>query len=347
MNHAFRAPSRPWRLGLVGFHHKHVNYLLRACRDHPDILQIVALAEHDPGLRQRMAHELGVPAFESHKSLLDAVAPDVVGLVARNGDRGAVVLDTLHSGSHVIADKPLCTTLAQLHAIAEAASSSGLQCLLMLEKRGNPAVRTAHDVIRSGEIGPLAQAWTTAPHQLRRTQRPEWMWDPDVYGGLINDLAVHDIDLLLWFSGATNGRVLGLAGNAAVPQLPGFTDHAQVVLETDTGVLATTQVDWLIPGESGGHSGSRMRLTGTQGRATLALEEHQLEIATEAGRRTVPLDSARSPVHDSLESLTGDVADQRPTWEALAATRVALLAQQSAARGAVWLEFQLPELDRK
>ena len=177
-----------------------------------------------------------------------------------NGVRGGVVADCLEAGRHVIADKPLCTSLDDLDRIEAAWRASGRQLSLLLDKRFYGPTLAARDLIAAGELGDLALAWASGPHRLRRETRPDWMFRHASYGGILNDLCIHDIDLLLWLSGARSGMVQGLAGNIRYPELPEFQDYGQVLLRTDAGLLATSEAHWFSPEASPYHGDYRMVL---------------------------------------------------------------------------------------
>src|SRR5215203_2854180 len=106
--------TRALRIGLAGLRHPHLNYLLDEIARRPGTVEIVAIAEDDPGLREEYGQRLGGTTYADYQEMLSRETLDAVGVVSVNGVRGRVVADCLDAGVHVVADKPLCTTLADL-----------------------------------------------------------------------------------------------------------------------------------------------------------------------------------------------------------------------------------------
>lgn len=323
------------RFGLAGLRHPHLQELLDGIARRPDDARLVALAEDDPTLREEYRRRLGVAAYADYRDLLARERLDAVGVVAVNGARGRIVADCLDAGLHVIADKPLCTTLADLDRVEAAWRRSDRRLSLLLAKRFSPPTLALRDTLATGELGDLTLAWASGPHRLRRATRPDWMFRHADYGGILNDLCVHDIDLLLWLTGAGAGRVQGLAGNRAHPDLPEFQDHGQVLLRTETGLLAAIEAHWFSPEAAPYHGDYRLVLTGTDGTAELRWARAELHLASHRRPpRLVPLPPAGSVVADFLDAILAGRDGVVRAAEVLTATRVALLAQTTANGGA-------------
>jgi len=317
-------------LAVAGLRHPHIETIIDEARLRPDVA-LAAVAEPEPEIRARYAARLGVPGYADHREMLDAVHVDVLGVGAVYGERGGIVSDALLAGVHVLADKPLCTTLADLDAIERAWRDSDRHLSVAFEKRFYPPTIAAGRLVAEGELGQLVMISASAPHKLTRQRRPEWMFDRARYGGIINDLAVHDIDLLLHFSGATSGTLRAFTGNRANPDRPGFEDYGLVTLCSDDGVLASAEVNWLSPEAASYHGDYRMRLVGTDGTAELLWKDDVLAVATHSRPPwREPLPGRLRPAQDFFDALAGGRPPAVTARDALAATRIALLAQRSA-----------------
>jgi predicted dehydrogenase len=322
------------RLAVAGTAHPHVEYVLSELAHQPNV-RLVGVSEPDPAASQRYAGGLGVPAYTSHDKLLDAHEVDVVAACGEYGARADVVVAALRRGAHVLADKPLCTTLADLDRIAEAARTADRTVSIMFEKRGHPVTVAARQLVADGVLGDLALVASTGPHKLNHSSRPAWFFDRTRYGGILGDLAVHDIDLVLALSGANSGSVAGRSGNLALPEHPGFSDHGAVLLGAD-GVTATIEAHWMWPAASAYHGHYRMRLTGTSGTAELDWALGTLAVVTrDRELHSPPLGRPVRPAEEFLSALVGGRRPEVGTTESLTATRIALLAQLSADTGGV------------
>ncbi|GAA1561193.1 Gfo/Idh/MocA family oxidoreductase [Kribbella hippodromi] len=315
------------RIAIAGAAHPHVGYAT-AEADQRDDVQLIAVADPDRATAERWATPYGAKVFTDHRRMLDETRPDVVMVAGIYSDRGQVVVDALDAGAHVIADKPLCTTLADLDAITAAVRRTGRHVTLLLEKRYYPVTRAALEIVRSGQLGTIHGVTSSGPHKLNRPTRPAWFFDRAQYGGLLNDLSVHDIDAALLFTGLTSGTVSGaLAGD---PDWPRYG----VATLSGPGALITAGVDWLTPAGSPVHGDYRMKLVGTAGTAELLWARNRLQLmTTELAPHDVPLPNGFRPAELPLQALAEGNEPEITTAQGLFVTRLALLAQQSAESG--------------
>lgn len=316
------------RLAVLGAAHPHVEYAFDEIA-HQSAVTLVGVSDPDAGVAAGHAQRHQVPAYTDHRRLLDEQRPDVVMIAGVYADRGAAVVDALRGGADVIADKPLCTTLADLDAIQAAARDTGRTVSLLLEKRHYPQTLAARALLDGGELGELVLVASTGPHKLNLPTRPPWFLRRATYGGILGDLAVHDIDLVLLLSGATEGTVVALSD----PTRPEFATYGSLLLRA--GALAAgIEVSWLTPAAAPYHGDYRMRLTGTIGTAEMYWAQGRLLAATD--RRPpwqVDLPAGLRPAQDALTALASGLRPEVDTAASLLATRVALLAQASADAG--------------
>lgn len=319
------------RLAVLGAAHAHVAYVLDEAAQRDD-LEVVAAAEADAASRAAFLSDLGggVPVYDDPAELLSRHSVDVAVVAGVYAERGDAAGAALEAGAHVLADKPLCTSLDQLDRIAAVADRSGRHVSVMFEKRFYPATLAARRLLDDGVLGDLALVASTGPHRLNLPTRPPWFLRRDGYGGIAADLPVHDIDLVLALSGATSGTVSALAGNAGRAAHPDFDDHVAVLLHAG-GVTATIEANWLSPEAADIHGHYRMRLAGTRGTAELDWAYDTLRVAThDRAAWTEPLPPARRPAAYFFDALAAGLEPEITTAASLLATRVALLAQASA-----------------
>ncbi|AYY14003.1 gfo/Idh/MocA family oxidoreductase [Actinobacteria bacterium YIM 96077] len=322
------------RLAVAGMAHQHVLYIFDELAHQPGV-ELVAVAEPDPALLARYEDRCGgVPAYGDHREMLSAHDPDIVAVAGVYTHRADVVADALRAGAHVIADKPLCTSLEQLERIEQAARETGGVVSVLFEKRGYPVTLAARRLLATGTLGELTLVASTGPHVLRHRERPPWFFS-GAYGGVLGDLAVHDVDMVLAITGARDGYVVGSTGNRAHPQYPEFHDHGAMLLVAGP-VTATIDAHWLAPEAAAGSGRYVMRLVGTGGTAEMRWTDGELEVAThERDTWLEPLPTGARPAEDVVTALAAGRPPEVGTAESLAATRLALLAQRSADRGGV------------
>jgi predicted dehydrogenase len=333
------------RFAIAGLAHGHVRQFFNECEHQPD-LELMAVAESDPELVAKYTAGSSVPTYADHREMLAEHEVDVVGVAGIYSERACVVIDALYAGCHVIVDKPMCTTLEQLADIETAAERSGKIVSVLFDKRHYPVTVAARQLVDSGELGKIVLIAATGPHKLQRPTRPDWFFRRAEYGGVLNDLAAHDVDLALLFSqtgaaGPLRGTVLGQVGGS-LSDLPEFTDYGSALLKAGSTV-STLEVSWLTPHSSPYHGDYRMRLTGTKGSAEIYFAQGRLDVTTDDRPPFNPeLPPRRRAAQDAIEAFGEGRAPQVDTRVSVDSTRVSLLAQASADAGGEVLEFALP-----
>jgi predicted dehydrogenase len=314
------------RLAIAGLRHPHIDTIIAEARIRDDVT-LVGVAEPDDPIRAGYAERLGVPAVADYHDLLDRA--DVVGIGAINSDRASIACAALDAGVHVIADKPLATTLSDVDAVEAAWRRSDRLLSVAYEKRFYPPTLAAEEIMH--ELGDLAIVAASAPHKLRRETRPDWMFRHETYGGILNDLAVHDLDLFLHFTGASKGIVNAVAGNRGNADRPEFQDYGVATVRADDGPVGTFEVHWMSAEAADYHGDYRMRLVGTDGTAELLWKDDRLEVAThKRPPRTIALPTGRRPAEDFFDAVIAGRPPAISPNAALAATRLALWTQESA-----------------
>ena len=334
-------------IAIAGVQHAHFRYYLDSVAGRDDA-SVVGFSEADPATREAVASETGLTGYASHAELLEATSPTIVGVAAEFGARGQIVLDALDAGCHVLADKPLCTRLDELNAIEESLQGKGSQQLsVMFEKRGYGPSVVARKLYEEGALGDITLVHATGPHKLNEPNRPGWFWQAETYGGVLTDLTTHDADMFLWFTGATSGTVTGRVANLATPAHPEFEDTGLAMVTADgpdgggTGAMGSLEVHWMSPIAAPWHGDYRMRLTGTEGTAELNWRTGELHLATHTREpEMIPCPPNEPAAKYFLDALSAGEEPAINATDSIAATRVALLSQQSAANGGELVRWQ-------
>jgi len=101
--------------------------------------------------------------------------------------------------------------------------------------------------VKAGAIGKVIQTVGLGPHRIHPPERPEWFWDTANYGGIITDIASHQFDQFLYFTGSTTGEVVASqVRNVRHPEHPKFEDFGDVMIRGNGGT-GYIRVDWFTP----------------------------------------------------------------------------------------------------
>ena len=199
---------------------------------------------------------------------------------------------------------------------------------MLLEKRSYPETIAALRLVRAGQIGDVVEINSTGPHKLMPSDRPDWFFEPERYGGIIADLLTHDIDLALLFANVSAGTITGFTAGA-LPEYPDFALSGAVVIQAP-GRLLLLEANWLTPAASAVHGDYHMQLVGDRGVADLWWARHQLLVTTATSpTHAVELGEGYRPAQPACEAYSRGEVPTIAGEDSFLATRLALLAQQA------------------
>lgn len=206
------------------------------------------------------------PRFEDRKSLLNDTSIDLVLIAAIPVDRADLAIEAMEHGKDVMVDKPGCTTLQQLSAIQETVARTGRIWSVDFSERFEVAsVTKAAELVQAGAIGKVVQTVGLGPHRLNKPTRPNWFFEKEKYGGIICDIASHQIDQFLYLTGSSNAHVtFASTANYANPDEKGLQDFGEVALRSDQG-HGYIRVDWYTPDALPTWGDGRLTILGTEG----------------------------------------------------------------------------------
>ncbi|WP_427896110.1 Gfo/Idh/MocA family protein [Kribbella sp. GL6] len=345
--------SQHVRFAAVGLDHSHifgqVAGLIRAGAE------FAGMATDDPSaavavqLRERYPD---VPFADTPDELIARDGIDVIVTAAVPDRRGPIAVAALRAGKDVVADKPGCTTLDQLAEIRRAVAETGRFWSVTFSERFEvPAAIKAGELVREGKIGTVVQTLGLGPHRIGDRAhlaggagRPDWFYDKARYGGILADIASHQVDQFLWFTGATTAEVVSsTVGNFGNPDDPGLQDFGEMLLRSEHA-QGYIRVDWYTPAGLPTWGDGRLIILGTDGyielRKYIDIEGREggnhLFLANQEGTQYVDCSDVKTSYYEDLlhdvRERTTTAAPQEHTFEA---TRLALVAQENAVlRGA-------------
>jgi len=328
------------RFAAIGLDHRHVYDLTAGLLEagaecvgyDPDTSDPRVLA----GFRKRFPD---VPAVAREK-LLDDPSIEFVVVCSVPRYRAALAIAAMRRGKDVMIDKPGVTTLAQLVDVEAAARETGRIWSIVLGRLTSPAVQAALGVVRSGELGRLVSLTSLAPHRLNRALRPDWFFDRDAYGGIVNDIGIHSIDQFLAFANVSDANIAASTIGCFGTPPTGFEDFAEITLRSAT-MTGTMRLDWFTPDGLPDWGDGRLFLMGTEG--TLELRKN-LDIEGRAGgdhlfvankQRTRYQDCSALPVtyyQDFLDDVRDRNGRMMEGGRVFSVCRLALRCQQEAVR---------------
>src|SRR5437763_9949757 len=216
------------RVGVIGVGVMGSNHA-RVLAELPGV-KLVGVADPDRNCCDQVARSLGCASLR-----------DAADLIRRGVDAGTIAAPThLHRdiaidcaarGIHVMVEKPIASTVEESRAIVAAARRAGVTLMVGHVERFNPAVQSIKRAIKDQDILSIAIT-RVGPFPPRMSNV-----------GVVIDLAVHDIDLIRWFTDSEIVEIQPQTSSAVAER----EDIALLQFRTASGVLAHINTNWLTP----------------------------------------------------------------------------------------------------
>ena len=330
-------------IAFAGFRHGHIFVLYEMAKNHKDY-NIVGAFEEELNARSS-AEEKGVTFnYSTYRALLEDKSVEVVAIGSAYGDRGQMAIEALKAGKHVICDKPLCTSLFELDEIESISKEKGLTVSCMFTMRFEKKIVAVKNLVQSGKLGKINNVYFGGQHPLQYGRRPAWYFEKGKHGGVINDIAIHGIDVLSFVFG---GKVKTINGarcwNAYAKDEPEFLDSAQFMLTLEKGAGVIADVSYAIP------DGVEFKLPyywqffiwGTEGMIGFSLSEKQFKSGGEeqpafyyvkGNSEPIPLEEGEADNYltDFLRVVRGESGQILPMSDVISSTRSTLEIQNKA-----------------
>lgn len=216
------------RIGVIGVGVMGSNHA-RVLAELPHI-ELVGLADPELSLAIQVAKHLGCQAVADHKTLI-GLGLDAAIIAAPTHLHHAIALDCISAGLHVLVEKPIASSVEEGRAIVAAARHAGVKLMVGHVERFNPTAEAIKQAIASEDILSIAIT-RVGPFPPRMSNV-----------GVVIDLAVHDIDLIRWFTESEIVEVQPQLSNTIADR----EDIALLQFRTASGVLAHINTNWLTP----------------------------------------------------------------------------------------------------
>lgn len=280
------------RIGLIGCGNVGVNAHIPAVQANEG-MTIVAAADPTPERLQAAAAAAGLASADLHADWHELLArEDVEAVIVATPQRfrPEIVIAAARAGKHVLAEKPLALTPADVQAMVDAARANGVTLATVHNYHFMPVYRDIKEVLDSGEIG---QPEIAVLNYLGVEDRPgaaayspRWRHRAaDSGGGVLMDM-LHVVYLANWFMG---GPPLGVSAWVD-KRLEGDGDVEDIALVRyvyESGQALVNMAWGVGPGgvEIGGTRG-RVVMTNTDFGTHPFVPAARLDVVAESGTRS-------------------------------------------------------------
>ena len=337
------APAGPPRIrfAAIGLNHGHIygqcqsvirggGELVSFFAAEPDL--VAAFRKRFP--QARLARSAG--------EILDDTTIQLVVSASIPNERAPLGIEVMRRGKDFMADKPGITTLEQLAEVKQVQSETRrIYSILYSERHENRATVRAGELVKAGAIGTVVQTIGLGPHRLNAKTRPAWFFDRAAYGGILCDIASHQFDQFLFFTGSTEAAVVASqVGNLNHPQYPGLEDFGDALVRGNGGA-GYVRVDWFTPDGLSTWGDGRLTVLGTDGYMELRKYVDiggrpggsHLFLVDQKDTRVIDCSDVPLPYGQRLvDDVLNRTETSMPQAHVFLATELALRAQQQAQR---------------
>jgi predicted dehydrogenase len=257
--------EKPVRFSVIGMNHGHiygqVQLLLNAGAE------LVSYYAPEADLQQQFAKAFPAATLaRSEAEILEDPTIDLIASAAIPSERSSIGVRAMQHDKDFLSDKPGFTTLEQLERARKIQAETGrIYAIDYGERFENRATTKAAELVRAGAIGEVVNTVGLGPHRARYETRPDWFFVREKFGGILIDIASHQMDQFLYFTQASDVEVVAASvANFHHAQWPEFEDFGEILLRSPrcTGYV---RVDWFTPEGLDTWGDTRLTVVGTEG----------------------------------------------------------------------------------
>ena len=216
------------RIGVVGVGVMGSNHA-RVLSELPGV-KLIGVVDPDRKTREHVARHLKCAALADLDGLIER-GVDAVTIAAPTHLHRDIAVDCAARGIHILVEKPIAPTIEEGREIVAAARRAGVTLMAGHVERFNPAVEAIKRAIKGQNILSIAIT-RVGPFPPRMSNV-----------GVVIDLAVHDIDLIRWFTDSEIVEIQPQTSSTVAER----EDIALLQFRTASGVLAQINTNWLTP----------------------------------------------------------------------------------------------------
>lgn len=206
-----------------------------------------------------LAAQFTARSFTDYVEMLEQCRPDLVLVLSPSGLHYAHTRIALSQGMHVLTEKPVAMMPSEAKELVELARESKRMCAVAFQNRFNPAIQCLRRALEQDRFGDVV----TGTVRLRWCRRQSYYedgwhgtWAQD--GGVINQQALHHVDVLNWLLGpvesvcaATGNRVNRLEAEDTMVATVRFTSGTLGTIEATTGASEDLEASLSVVGAKG------------------------------------------------------------------------------------------------
>lgn len=213
------APSDRVRIAVIGVGSRGKALLLNL--KEIENVEVVAVCDnYEPHLQQAIELTKGeAKSYNDHQKLLDGTKNlDAVIIATPLHEHATITIDCLNAGLHVFCEKSMARTLVDAKRMVDTSLETGNILQIGQQRLFNPVYLNALERVRLGEIGQITQVrafwhrnndWRRPVPNLALERKINWRLYSEYSGGLMTELASHQLQVANWFIDEVPTQVMG------------------------------------------------------------------------------------------------------------------------------------------
>jgi xylose dehydrogenase (NAD/NADP) len=170
--------------------------------------ELVAVASRSAESAAAYAAEWQIPlSFGGYRAMLESGAIDAVYISLPNHLHAEWSIAALEAGVHVLCEKPLALSLAEVDAMTAASQANGRALAEAFMYRHHPQTRTVGEIVRSGELGAITLV--RGVFNFAIDSRDNVRLVPEYGGGCLWDVGVYPLSFAQFVLGGAPQWVAG------------------------------------------------------------------------------------------------------------------------------------------
>lgn len=253
------------RFAVIGLNHGHIYDQVKMLLEAGAELAAFYAPEENLASAFARTYPQAIQAGSARQILEDSTIQLVTSAAIPN-ERARLGVEVMRHGKDFLSDKPGFTTLEQLAEARRVQAETGqIYSVFYAERLANPATLRAGELVRNGAIGEVVQTIGLGPHKINLPNRPDWFFKQEKYGGILTDIASHQMDQFLYFTGVHSAEVVfSQVANYHHLEYPELEDFGDVILRGEN-CSGYARVDWFTPAGLPTFGDTRLTVIGTKG----------------------------------------------------------------------------------
>ena len=211
-------------------------------------VELRAVADVDPTRAKQVGEQFKVPWFTNHKDMFKAKLIDAAIVATPHYFHPPIAIDAFKAGLHVLSEKPIGVQISMAEKMAKTAKRCKKVFGVMFQRRTEPAIRKARELVESGVLGDIKRTLLVSPEFRSQAYYDSGGWRATWAGeggGPLMNQAPHIMDLFVLLGGMPS-RVTAKC-STLIHDIE-VEDQAEAVLEYPNGATGYFYVSTCEPG---------------------------------------------------------------------------------------------------